>query len=192
MDSNKEDNICFREARTQIDLALILRLQKANLPGSISVAESRDQGFVSVEHDIETLSMMNAPYPHIIAVDDKVLAGYCLVMLQEMREHIDLLKPMFEIIDKQSISGQSLRDLRYFVMGQVCVHKAYRGRGIFYKMYDHMRELMAGSFDMVITEISSHNSRSLRAHENQGFKTLHKFIDPVTAHPWEIVYWDWR
>lgn len=192
MDSNKDDNIYIREVRSQRDLTLILKLQEANLPRSISVAESRDQGFVSVEHDIETLSMMNDPHPHIIAVDDDILAGYCLVMLQDMREHIDLLKPMFEIIDKQSISGQSLGNLRYFVMGQVCVHKAYRGQGVFYKMYDHMRELMAGSFDMVITEISTHNSRSLRAHQNQGFKTLHKFIDPVTAHPWEIVYWDWR
>lgn len=192
MDYSTKESIELRQVSSQLDLIQILELQQNNLSKAVSIEERKAEGFVSVEHDLETLSLMNSPHPHIIARDGDALVGYCLVMLQEMRDHIDLLKPMFAVIDNQSINGKSLKQIQYLVMGQVCVHKAYRGQGVFYKMYDHMRAVMNEAFDVVITEISSQNTRSLRAHEKQGFRSLYKFTDPITLHPWEIVYWDWR
>lgn len=170
----------------------ILALQAINLIAAISQEEKNEQGFVTVKHDLETLAQMNDPFPHVIALDGDRVVGYCLVMLQSMRDRVQILKSMFDQIDNQHIDGVSLREINYLVMGQVCIDKDYRGQGVFHHMYDHMKSVMSPTFDMIITEISSHNTRSIRAHEKQGFKTLHKFDDPVDAHPWEIVYWDWR
>lgn len=180
----------YKLATTEGHLQGILDLQRVNLPRSISSIESKEQGFVTCEHNMELLSQMNKPYPHIIAVDGDKVVGYCLVMLSEMRDEIDILKPMFVQIDKQFISQKSLTDFSYFVMGQVCIDKNYRGQGLFKGLYDHQKEHMSHDFEMVITEVSAHNTRSLKAHKNQGFQLLKSYIAP-DGHPWELIYWDW-
>jgi hypothetical protein len=180
----------YKVASTEGHLRGILDLQILNLPKAISAAESREQGFVTCEHDLDLLSRMNEPFPHVIAVYDDQVVGYCLVLLSELREELEVLKPMFRQIDKQFIGDKSLMDINYFVMGQVCIDKKYRGQRIFYGMYDHLRENMSAKYEMVITEVSAHNIRSLKAHYNQGFKLLESYNAP-DGHPWELIYWDW-
>lgn len=177
-------------AKTDAHLQGILDLQQANLPKHISAEESRSQGFVTVEHDMDILSRMNDPHPHIIAVEDDRVVGYCLTMLTEFRHEIPVIAPMFDMIDYVMESDRECRDKTYFAMGQVCVAKSHRGRGVFYQLYDAMGEQMSPHFDMIITEISDHNKRSMRAHEKQGFKIMHSYSAP-DGHPWHVVYWDW-
>lgn len=168
----------------------ILDLQKVNVSQAITEQERKEQGFVTCRHDIDLLDRMNRPFPHIIALDDSRVVGYALVMLSAMREEIDVLKPMFEQIDQLSIESKPLMEVDYFIMGQVCVGKAYRGQGLFNGLYEHLRHQMSSSFNVVITEVSAYNTRSLRAHYNQGFKLLKKYTAP-DGHPWELIYWDW-
>lgn len=177
-------------ATTDTHLQGIIDLQQANLPKHISAEESRSQGFVTVEHDMEILRRMNSPHPHIIAVDDDRVVGYCLTMMSDLRHDIPVLAPMFDMIDELITPDSAYAGMTYFAMGQVCVAKSHRGEGLFYKMYDAMGEQMSAHFDMIITEISDHNKRSMRAHEKQGFKIMHSYNAP-DGHPWHIVYWDW-
>ena len=48
----------------------------------------------------------------------------------------------------------------------------------------------AERFELLVTEISTRNQRSLRAHARVGFEPVHRYRDDVDE--WEIVAWDWR
>jgi GNAT superfamily N-acetyltransferase len=96
-------------------------------------------------------------------------------MLEKWRTEIPVLVPMFEEIDRIRYKGQLLKEARYIAMGQVCVDKIYRGQGVFAGLYLEMSRLMKRHFDIIITEISSRNTRSLRAHEKVGFEVLREY-----------------
>ena len=169
----------------------ILRLQKINLPKNLSQQEREQEGFVTVDHDFETLKKMNSPYPHVIALDGDQLVGYALVMLKSIRNDIDILKPMFEKIGGLTYNSVPLSNSNYLVMGQVCVDKDYRGQGIFYKMYNHLKATTQHDFDLLITEVSSLNTRSLKAHEKHGFTNILSYNAP-DGHSWEILLWEFN
>jgi len=182
-------SVTITSVKTDLQLHQILELQKINLPRSLSVAEIKKEGFVTVDHSFDILQQMNTPYPHIIAIDNDAVIGYALVMLSSIKDEIEILKPMFEKINTLSYNNAPLSSCKYFVIGQVCVAKAYRGQGVFYKMYDQMKSIMRQDFNLIITEVSAHNTRSLKAHARQGFINILSFKAP-DGHPWEILLWD--
>ncbi len=164
--------ISFTTSQSKEDLQGILSLQQANLEANITSEELASQGFVTVEHNYDLLSAMNDPYPHIIAKDAGMVVGYALVMLPAFGNSIPVLVPMFEQINTLVYENNKLAASKYFVMGQVCVGKGCRGKGVFAGLYEKMKVEMKNDFDYIITEISARNKRSLRAHEKVGFKTL--------------------
>ena len=169
---DKTTTFAYGPATSEAHLQQIMRLQKANLPGNISQVEALEQGFVTVDHDLDTLRDMNSPYGHTLAWAEEQLAGYALTMETRFRDRIPILLPMFELLDGIPCRGKPLRDWRYFVMGQVCVAKPYRGHGVFAGMYQNMNARLSSHFDFVVTEISTRNPRSIRAHEKVGFGTF--------------------
>lgn len=183
--------IHYSTTRTNEDLQQIIRLQQCNLPASISHDEAKKEGFVSVQHDIELLKNISGRYGHVIAKHDDKVVGYALVMLKDAREDIPVLVPMFEQIDGLEYEGRSFAEISYFVMGQVCIDKNFRGQGIFKGLYAKLRDEMKNDFELVVTEIASRNTRSMQAHEAAGFKRLLQYESPEKE-LWEIVYWDLR
>ncbi len=181
--------INYTQSTSHSDLQGIIDLQIENRETSISVDELKKEGFVTVVHTLDLLKQMNEPFPHTIAKDGELVMAYALTMLQSMKEQVPVLQPMFEQINALSYQGDSLKDSDYFVIGQCCVKKGYRGQGVFRGLYEKMRECLSPHFKYVITEIATRNPRSIRAHEKMGFKVIHEFEDP-TEH-WAIVLWDW-
>lgn len=181
--------ILFTTSTSPQEIQQILDLQANNLPKSISAKEAKEQGFVTVHHDFEILSAMNEKFPHVIAKDDDKVIGYTLVMLPEFGHKIPVLVPLFDKINQLSYNGDALNKTAYFVMGQVCVDKRYRGKGVFASLYQQMKTEMSPHFKYIITEIATRNTRSMRAHEKVGFKTIHTFSTPEEE--WAIVAWDW-
>ncbi|MFT4569098.1 MAG: hypothetical protein ACI9FN_004068 [Saprospiraceae bacterium] len=180
----------YTTADKEKHLYQILELQRLNLAIDRSEEDIQREGFVTCEHSIDLLSEMNKPHPHIIALEEEKVIGYALVMLQEMRDSLNVLRPMFDNIDKLYPKSNDTSEDSYFVMGQICIDSDHRGQGVFYSLYNHMKLGMSPYYDLCITEISSLNKRSLKAHANQGFKTVHKYTSS-DGHPWEIVAWDW-
>lgn len=182
--------IRFTTTNSTKEVQQILDLQSINLPKNISTTEAKEQGFVTVHHDLEILSAMNAKFPHVIAKDGDQVIGYTLVMLPEFGNKIPVLVPLFDKINQLSYNGDALQEAPYFVMGQVCVDKQYRGQGVFAGLYQQMKTEMSPHFKYIITEIATRNTRSMRAHEKVGFKTIHIFSTPEEE--WAIVAWDWQ
>ena len=173
-----------RQVADERELEQILDLQRRNLPRSLSQREMAENGFVTVEHTLEVLRRMHALVPSIVAKDGDELAGYALVMPVECRSFIPILAPMFQRLEAVGMFQQ-----RFYVMGQICVARPYRGRGVFDLLYRAHREQLQGRFDAVVTEVSVRNGRSLRAHQRVGFEELERYRDATDE--WVLLIWRW-
>jgi GNAT superfamily N-acetyltransferase len=167
------------------ELEQILQLQKRNLIGNIDMAEIQSQGFVTVDHSPEVLLQMHQLAPSVIIKDDHKVVAYALVMLRECRDLVPTLQPMFVNLDQLAWKGKPLNDYKFYVMGQVCVDKDYRGKGLFDLLYQKHKEIYHDQYDFVITEVSTRNHRSIRAHERVGFETINIYRDELDE--WAVV-----
>ena len=171
------------------DLQQILHLQNENLIQNIDETEIRSQGFVTLLHDLATLEQMHRLAPSVIIKDDNKVVAYALTMLRECRQLMPDLEPMFFLFDKLVWNNKPLNNYSFYVMGQICIAKEHRSKGLFEKLYEHHKKVYQIQFDLCVTEISSRNHRSLRAHEKIGFKVIHTHTDKLDE--WVVVGWDW-
>ena len=177
----------YKQVTTTEELDQVLELQFRNLKQHIPLAEK--EGFVTLQHSQEVLALMHAIQPSVIAVDKGKVIGYALVMDHACRALVPALEPMFSILDTIELNGKPLLQNRFYVMGQVCIDKAYRGTGVFAALYEKHRELFCQQYDFVVTEISAGNPRSLHAHEKNGFRIIHRHAGAEDE--WLVVVWDW-
>ncbi|HRI22149.1 MAG TPA: GNAT family N-acetyltransferase [Panacibacter sp.] len=175
---------------TEEELLQILELSKQNQKSGITEEERKEQGFISWNYSIELLKKMHELHPNVIVKDGDKVAGYALVAFKEARHFHPEMDHMIQSIDDIIYNGKPLSSYNYYVMGQVCVDKAYRGKGIFDMLYLKHKELFQHRFDFVETEISTSNKRSVRAHERIGFKTIETHRDEKDE--WSIVVWNWQ
>lgn len=172
------------------DLQQILRLQQLNLKQSLDTAERQAQGFVTLRHDLDTLEKMHALAPSVVIRKDDKVAGYALTMLQECRHLMPDLDPMFALFDTLQWNDKPLRDYPFYVMGQVCIAREYRGQGLFEQLYAFHKKIYSNRFNLLLTEIATRNGRSMRAHERVGFKIIHIHRDALDE--WAVTGWDWN
>ena len=165
-------------------------LQALNLKQYITSDEAFDQGFVTAAYTIEYLQEMNAASPAIIAKDGDKVVGYALVATKDIRNGHDLLKGLFDAIDKCEHNGKLLRDVSYVVVGQLCVAKEYRGQDLVHKIYGHFRDCLSKEFTYLVTDVAQANARSLKAHRKRGFQVINELM--YDGFGLDIVLWDWN
>jgi len=175
--------ITYQLTSTNKELTGIIALQHKNLPLHISKNEKDEQGFVTIQHTLELLTKMHETHPHVIAKHNDNVVGYALCMLPEFRNEIPLLTPMFDLTDKAI--GALNENLNYMVMGQVCIDKDYRKKGIFRALYKYMQENISKEYNAIITEVDVKNVRSINAHKAVGFETLKEYQS--NNQNWELI-----
>lgn len=171
------------------DLEQILVLQQKNLKEHLSAEERKSQGFLTLSHSLEILHAMHSMAPSIVIRDQDVIVAYALTEMPACRHLMPGLEPMFELIDTLDYKGRPLSSYLYYTMGQICVDEQYRGRGLFDQLYEHHRQIFAPTYQLLITEISTSNTRSLQAHRRVGFEELSVHRDDLDE--WSLVVWDW-
>lgn len=181
----------FTTSTTDKELAEIIALQKKNLPANLTVAEMQEQGFVTVVHSLDDLKKMNQFEQHLVIKDNYTVVGYLLAMTKKSEFDIPVLIPMFEVFDKVSYQNKLLAAYNFIVVGQVCIDKEYRGKGLLNESYQAYKKTFSSKYDFAITEIATANQRSLNAHKTVGFREVHQFTD-INQIEWSIVLWDWR
>ena len=97
---------------------------------------------------------------------------------------------MIDNLETIDYKGKPLLAYSYYVMGQVCIDKEYRGKGIFSMLFQKHKEIYSDQYELLVTEISTKNLRSQKAHEKVGFTTIYTYTDTVDE--WNVVVWDWR
>jgi len=183
--------IVYTTSKDDSDLLGILELQKRNLAKNLDREEIRSQGFVTVSHRLEDLQKMNLIEQSVIAKENNTVIAYLIAMTEKSKFDIPVLIPMFEIFDKIQYEGNLLSNYHYMVVGQVCVDKEYRGKGVLDKCYDLYVDTFCPRYDFAVTEIASSNLRSLNAHRRIGFESIHEYVAP-NQEQWAIVVLDWK
>jgi hypothetical protein len=168
-------------AASDRDLEGILALQRANRTPT-------SDGFVTVQHTIEILRTMHALAPSVVARDPHgEVVAYALTMLVEARALVPILEPMFALIEQ--LPAGALGGTRWYLMGQVAVAASHRGSGVFDALYAAHRTHYRDRFDVLVTEVATRNTRSMRAHERVGFRTVKTYTDPTDE--WALIAWSW-
>lgn len=170
--------IRYQLSKNEKELEQILSLQQRNLPRNLSDLEKKEQGFVTVEHSLLVLKKLSTLHPHCIAKYNNKVIGYTLSIDVSCREDIEVLKPMFKKID-------AIYEDSYIIMGQVCVDKNYRGKGVFKELYRFMKTHFSNQYNAIITEIDLKNTPSIKAHQKIGFTELTRYS--LNNQEWSIV-----
>ena len=185
--------ISIGTVQNEADVRAILALQQVNLQRNIPVEMQTSDGFVTVEHQHDTLQRMNRTMPSVIAEDSSgKLIGYTLSMLPEFAVEVPALHSLFSTINTLTYKDKPMQEYTYYLMGQACVASGFRGQKVLSSMLHKHRELYSDRYELIITSISSKNPRSIRAHISVGFTTIHSFYDAMSDEIWYILVWDWR
>ncbi len=174
---------------TDKELIGIRALQESNLHRNLSIEEASEEGFVTASYTLEFLKYMHEAHPSVIAKDGDEVVGYALVATHAVSHQHDLLKGLFSEIDALEYKGLIMKGRRYVVVGQLCVGKGYRGKGLAKRMYDFFRDALREKYDFALTDVVSSNLRSLRAHEKTGFIVAGTL--QYGGVDWDLVLWDW-
>ncbi|ASZ12958.1 hypothetical protein KTO58_09560 [Chitinophaga pendula] len=168
----------------------LLALQLDNMKEQLSAQTAASQGFLTFQYDIVTLRSMMRDMPQPVVRGHGQLVGYALAASRAACAESRLLAPLAEQCQELYIDDRRIGDLRYYIMGQICVREGWRGMGLFDALYQHHKVLFSGAYDCMVTEISAANKRSLAAHARVGFQTVQIVREGDVT--WHVVAWDWR
>lgn len=167
-------------------------MQRINLRRHLDAETIRSQGFLSFAYTPEIISGMMESEPQIVVKEGDLLVGYALATTLEYGATCPLLQPLVDISRRLSFKDRPLRDLRYYLMGQVCIRSGHRGGGVFEALYQGHRQFLSPRHDCVVTEIAEDNKRSMAAHRRVGFQTIHELKDEANKEHWHVVAWDFQ
>jgi len=172
------------------ELKGIRKLQEDNLKKNLPGDEAETEGFVTAEYSIEFLKTLHEAGPSVIAKDNDRVVGYALVAAKSVRHQHELLSDLFNCIDQITYHGFVLKNVKYVVVGQLCIAKNYRGLGLVQQMYQQFKKSLSGEYDCCITDVAENNPRSLKVHLKTGFQVIENFS--YAGSNWNIVLWDWK
>jgi ribosomal protein S18 acetylase RimI-like enzyme len=175
---------------TREQLKKIHELNQLNLRSHLSETEQRNQGFLSWSYSLELLQQLHELAKSVIVTENDQLAGYALTTLPEARSFHPELDLMFKGFEGLVYKERPIFSYRFYCMGQICIAKEFRGMGIVPMLYDKHKETYSYQYDFILTEISTRNIRSIKAHEKVGFKAIQHHRDHLDE--WAVVIWDWK
>ena len=174
---------------SQKELEQIQELNHQNLKTNLSAEEQSQEGFVSWPYPLQLLEQMNRLAPSIIVKQGDEVVGYALVTLVEASAFHEDLKLMLANIRTVQYKAKPLAQCNFYLMGQVCVKKEFRGKGVFNLLYQEHKKTYSKDYELLVTEISAKNKRSLNAHEKLGFEIIHRY--KIDDEEWVVVAWNW-
>lgn len=176
-------------ASTDDELEQIYLLNKANLKQHLSEEEQKAEGFVTWLYSPELLHRMHRLMPSIIAKENGKVVAYALATPREAASFHPDLHTLLSYLDTLHYNGRPFAEYNYYCMGQICIHKDYRGQQLLPWLYEKHKEAYSSRYSMLVTEISTSNLRSQKAHEKAGFKTIHTHSDALDT--WNVVALEW-
>src|SRR5687768_8182806 len=110
------------------ELIQINNLNVQNLRTTLSKQEKEQHGFVTWLYPVSLLKDMHKIAPSIIVKDDEAVVGYALVTPKEASSFHHDLRTMINKLELINYEDKPLSSYAYYVMGQVCIEKNYRGK----------------------------------------------------------------
>ena len=171
------------------ELMQVHKLNQQNLKANLDNLSQKQEGFVTWLYPMELLKQMHQLSPSVIIKDGKIVAAYALTTLKASRSFHSDLETMFHNLEAVQYKSKPLASCSFYCMGQICVAREYRGKRLVQMLYQKHKEVYSPHYDFILTEISTRNIRSLKAHKKIGFETIYTYTDAVDE--WNVVVWDW-
>jgi len=172
------------------ELQQVAALSKENLRIGLSEEEKQTQGFITWEYPFRLLQQLHSIAPSVIVKYNEEVVGYALTACKEAAVFQPEMVPMIAHLETLFFCDKPIKENTYYIMGQVCIAKAHRGKGVFEMLYQHHKIVFQPQFELLVTEVSTSNHRSIQAHRKLGFQTINTYRDAVDE--WDVVVWDWN
>ncbi|MDG1823744.1 MAG: GNAT family N-acetyltransferase [Flavobacteriaceae bacterium] len=177
-------------ATTSREIEEIRDLQEVNLKGNIRKKNRLSEGFLTAKYEHDFLKAMNDLTPAIIAKQNGVVVGYALATDRSLLTQHPLLNDLGAQINKIPFGGKFIGDFDYLVVGQLCVAKEVRGRGLAQDLYAQFKATYESRYPFAITDVDRENLASLKAHLKVGFQVVSML--QYGGSNWHVIIWDWR
>ena len=165
----------IRKAKRE-DLSAIRRLQEKNLFSKVSDTIKAKEGFVSLETDIPLLSKINRQIGIIVAEFNGKIVGYELPLPIPLAKKMPFLVPLVKRYMRLKFNRKPLLKYKTILEVQICIDKSHKGKGVAEKMHKAFLELLNGKYQLLVTEVSDLNQRSLKAHTQKlGLSVLETY-----------------
>ena len=177
-------------ATTDREIQEIRDLQEINLKENVTSESRLSDGFLTAKYELDFLKAMNELTPAIIAKQNGVLVGYALATDRSLLAQHPLLKDLGTQINKIPFGGKLIGDYDYLVVGQLCVAKEVRGRGLAKDLYAQFKATYENRYPFAVTDVDRDNLASLKTHLKVGFQVVSML--QYASSNWHVVVWDWR
>jgi GNAT superfamily N-acetyltransferase len=152
----------YRRANSA-DWDAILALQEANLFDNLGEGE-RAQGFLSVRFRGDQFSDMNDGAAVVVGEHVQGILGYACASTQGFNARVPIIRAMIAAFPRLSLLGRPLQSPGTVIYGPVCVDRGYRGKGVFRRLIDTLKQELRGRYHTAAAFIAKSNTRSLAAH----------------------------
>lgn len=188
MSSRNIMTICL--ATTDREIQEIRDLQEVNLKENVTAENRLSDGFLTAKYELDLLKAMNDLTPAIIAKQNGLVVGYALATDRSLLAQHPLLKDLGAQINKIPFGGKFVDDFDYLVVGQLCVAKEVRSRGLAQDLYVQFKATYENRYPFAVTDVDRENLASLQIHQKVGFQVVSML--QYGSSNWHVMIWDWR
>jgi hypothetical protein len=180
----------IRQAKEE-DFKQIKELQELSHFTNVKDSDKEKEGFVSIETDFSMLKRLHEKNSILVGVKDSEIVGYEIPLDLENARKIFLLEPFIKRILMLKYKGKRLSEYKIIIEGQICIKKGHKGEGIAERLHEEFVRFLKPKYDLIITEISNQNPRSLYVHTKKlGLSILEQYS--ADGRDWYILIQDMR
>ena len=181
----------LRKIRNESELVQVHKLLEENLKQNLSYQERKQQGFITINYSLNSLIKLNKITPTIVAIDESKVIGYALSANRNCKGLHKFLDMVIAEVDKTFYNKDLLLESDYVVVGQLCVAKAYRRRGVSQKIYQEFKQEFHQTHPYCLTGVDALNKGSIESHKKCGFRVLKQLKCGLNSIGYLLI-WDWR
>jgi hypothetical protein len=180
----------FRFA-TKENLPEIKKLQDINHYRNLTPEQMAKNGFVSLETDIPMLEKILDDNFILIAKSKDNIVGYELPLTLKRANESPLIVPFVDMLLDITYQGKKISEYKTVIGGQICVVNAHKGAGLAVIMHDKFTDKLAEKYDLLVTEVSNKNMRSITASTKKlGFELVKEY--EAEGRQWYVILYDLR
>ena len=158
------------------DLSQIKKIQDSTHFSTVSEEEKKKEGFISVQTTINQLREINKTCGIIVIEHNSKVIGYELALTTGYARKIPLLVPFVERIMGLTYKKKPLSKYKFIIEGQINIAKERKGKGLVEKLHKAFIEMLNPKYELIVTEISDQNPRSLHVHiKKLGFEEIDSY-----------------
>lgn len=160
---------------TKSDIPGVLRLQEKYLFRNMS-EEERKEGFVTTPFTVAQIEEILKQNGLFVAKDQDEVVAYIFAADWKYFEQWEIFNYMVSRFPDITFKNTPVTTENSFQYGPVCIHKPYRGQGLFNLLFEEMRLEFRERFPISVTFINKVNAISTAAHTRKlGWEVIDEF-----------------